>query len=101
MSRRKPQRVDVHRTYQRVTLVCRHHPGVPLGKVYRQQGRELLDAAVERLDGPAGETVLRVRCQPCLDGRERSSDLQVRWDRVRTALDELEVSGRHADTLTI
>jgi len=91
----------VHRTYQRVTLVCQHHPGVPLGKVYRQLGREMLDPNIDRLDGPEGETSLRVRCQPCLDGKERASDLQVRWERVRTALDVLESSGRHSDTLII
>lgn len=100
MSRRRPEREDVDRTFVRVVVECRHHRGISLGWVVRQQGREMIGLPLQRLDGPDGETVVRARCQPCL-AAGRGSDLQARWERMAALLDELAATGRHTDTLTI
>lgn len=99
MSRRR-ERVDAHYTFVVVVIECRHHRGVPLGRVVRQHGMDGLEHGLTRLDGANGETTVQARCPACTVAG-RGSDLQVRWQRLRDMLDALEREGRHADTMTV
>jgi len=87
VSRRRRQADDVHKAYVAVRLLCPH--GHILGLVARQRGRDMVGVPLERVDGPNGETKVRGVCSACtVEGR--ATDAQVRWEHVKTVLDDIE-----------
>ncbi len=87
MSRRRRPADDVHKVYVAARLLCRY--GHILGLVVRQLGRDMLEAPLERVDGPNGETMVRGSCSACT-AEGRAIDAQIRWEHVKTVLDDIE-----------
>lgn len=90
---------STHYTFQRISWLCgacESRTGRPhrLGMIVRQQGRDMLSAGLERIDGPNGETKVRAVCPTCRNEGEGTAP-QMRWDRLKRTLDRMQAQGTH------
>jgi hypothetical protein len=65
-----------------------------LGQILRQHGEDSISVSLERIDGPNGETKVRGTCPTCAQSNVYAAP-QVRWERLRETLDEMEAGGEH------
>lgn len=100
MSRRRDP--EVARIFHMVYLAC--HRGHRIGSVVLQRAGGgnpyKIGAPLRRIDGPAGETKVLAVCEACKNAGSNARP-QLRWDRLKDTLDEMEASGEHYRTITV